>query len=333
MYLPVSRDCQREQRGTILQHISKIQKVLVVGAGAVGGYFGGLLEKAGVDLRFLVRARRFQAISENGLKVLSPEGDFVVHPSLIPCVDKIEEVDLIILTVKCQDIAPLLPELAPLVEKGAVLLTLQNGVGTEDEILAFYKKPCVLAGVAYITARLDASGVIEHARRGMIVLGELSGEHSPRAKAVYQFLSDAGIMCRLSTHIRRAKWEKLCWNATFNPLSVILDTPISLVLQHPALTQIVRKGIAEVIAVAASEGIVLKPRIIEQTIEVSFDLKDYYTSMYEDYRQGKETEVEYLNGDLLRRGKKNGVPTPVNEMLYALLKGLEMKNRLKEDAK
>lgn len=316
-----------------MEHITKIKKVLVVGAGAVGGYFGGLLEKAGVGLTFLVRTRRLQNISENGLKIVSSEGDFIVHPSLITRADEIEAVDLILLAVKCQDIALLLPELAPLVERGAVMLTLQNGVGTEDDILAFYKKPCVLAGVAYITARLDQSGVIEHARRGMIVLGELSGEHSPRAKAVYQFLSDAGIACRLSTHIRRAKWEKLCWNATFNPLSVILDTPISLVLQNPALTQIVRKGIAEVIAVAASEGIVLKPNIIEQSIEVSFDLKDYYTSMYEDYRKGKETEVEYLNGDLLRRGKKNGVPTPVSEMFYALLKGLEMKNRLKGNAK
>ncbi len=316
--------------GNVLPQTRKIQKVLVVGAGALGGYFGALLIKSGVDLCFLVRENRFQVISENGLKIVSAEGDFVVQPSLLKSLDKIEAVDLIIIAVKCQDLAPLLPQLAPLVEKGAVILTLQNGVRAEDDILDYYEKPCVLAGVAFITARLNQSGVIEHARRGMITLGELSGEKSPRAKAVYHLLSEAGIHCRLSTDIRRAKWKKLCWNATFNPLSVILDYPISLVLGHTELKEIVRKGIAEIIAVAASEGILIKQEIIEQTIEVSYDLKDYYTSMYEDYRQGKETEVEYLNGDLLRRGKKNGVPTPVNEMLYALVKGLQMKSRLKE---
>ncbi|NOY83410.1 MAG: ketopantoate reductase family protein [Nitrospirae bacterium] len=317
----------------VLPQISKIQKVLVVGAGAVGGYFGALLIKSGVDLCFLVRENRFQVISENGLKIVSAEGDFVVQPTLLKSLDKIEAVDLIILAVKCQDLAPLLPQLVPLVEKGAVILTLQNGVGAEDDILNYYEKPCVLAGVAFITARLNQLGVVEHARRGMITLGELSGEQSPRAEAVHHLLSEAGIHCRLSTDIRRDKWKKLCWNATFNPLSVILDYPISLVLGHTELKEIVRKGIAEIIAVAASEGIFIKQKIIEQTIEASYDLKDYYTSMYEDYRQGKETEVEYLNGDLLRRGKKNGVPTPVNEMLYALVKGLQMKNRLKENLK
>ncbi len=309
--------------------IAKIQKVLVVGAGAVGGYFGALLIKSGVDLTFLVRAGRFQDISENGLKIMSVEGDFVVQPSLLKSLDKIEAVDLIILAVKCQDLMPIYPQLTPLIEKGAVILTLQNGVGAEGDILEYYKKPCVLAGVAYITARLNESGIIEHARRGMITLGELSGEKSPRAEAVHQLLSEAGIHCRLSSNIRRAKWEKLCWNATFNPLSVILDYPISLVLAHSELKEMVRKGIAEIIAVAASEGILIKPKIIEQSIEASFDLKNYYTSMHEDYRQGKETEIEYLNGDLLRRGKKNGVPTPVIEMLYALVKGLELKNQLK----
>lgn len=312
---------------------SEIQKVLVVGAGAVGGYFGAVLAKAGVDLTFLVRKRSFQAIQENGLKVASTQGDFLIHPSLVVHPDEIEAVDLIILAVKCQDVTLLLPQLAPLIEKGAVILTLQNGVRTEDEILAFYTTPCVVAGVAYITARLAQPGLIEHARRGIITLGELSGEKSSRADEIHRLLSAAGITCRLSKHIRRAKWEKLCWNATFNPLSVLLNNPIGLVLQHLALKELVRKGIAEIIAVAVSEGIVLDPKIMDQTIDVSYDLKDFYTSMYEDYQNGKETEVEYLNGDLVQRGKKNGVPTPIHETLYALIKGLEAKNNCKEVSK
>jgi len=311
----------------------QLQKVLVVGAGAVGGYFGAQLAKSGVDLSFLVRKRTLQVIREKGLKIDSTQGDFLIHPSLITHPDEIDTPDLILLTVKCQDLAPLLPQLAAQVEKGAVILTLQNGVRSEDEILAFYGKPCVVAGVAYITARLAQPGVIEHRRRGIIALGELSGKKSARAEQIHRLLSGAGISCRLSTDIRRAKWEKLCWNATFNPLSVILDHPVSLVLQHSALSALVQKAIAEIIAVAASEGIVLNPELADQTIKVSHDLKDFYTSMYEDYRRGKETEIEYLNGDLIRRGKKYGVPTPVNEVLYTLVKGLEMKNHLKRNTR
>lgn len=307
----------------------EIKKILMVGAGAVGGYFGARLFRAGVDVTFLVRPRTFEAISKNGLNIESVQGNFTIHPPLIQRSSEIDAVDLIVLTVKCPDVAPLLPELTPLVEKGAVILTLQNGVSTEDQILSFYQRDCVVAGVAFITARVLKPAVIEHARRGIISLGEISGEKSPRAVEISNLINNAGVSCRLTSQIRKAKWEKLCWNATFNPLSVILAHPISLILENPHLTQVVRDGIAEVVAVAAAEGFDLNPNIIDETISASFDFKDYYTSMYEDYRHGKETEIEYLNGDLVRRGKKHGLAAPIHHMLYALIKGLEMKNKAK----
>lgn len=307
----------------------EMKKILIVGAGAVGGYFGARLFRAGVDVTFLVRPLTFEAISQNGLSIQSVQGDFIIHPPLIQNPSEIDAVDLILLTVKCPDVAPLLPELAPLVKKGAVILTLQNGVSTEDQMRSFYQQDCVIAGVAFITARLIKPGVIEHARRGIISLGEISGEKSPRATKVYDLINNAGISCRLTSQIQKAKWEKLCWNATFNPLSVILAHPISLILESSHLTQVVRDGIAEVVAVAAAEGFDLNPKIIDETISVSSDFKDYYTSMYEDYRHGKGTEIEYLNGEVVRRGKKHGLATPVHHMLYALIKGLEMKNKTK----
>ncbi|MFQ5588814.1 MAG: ketopantoate reductase family protein [Nitrospiria bacterium] len=309
-----------------------VKKILVAGAGAVGGYFGGLLYRAGTDVTFLVRSGTFESLSSAGLKIVSPAGDFSIHPPVVQAQDlaRIGPVDLIILAVKCTDVAAALKDIAPLVEQETVILTLQNGVGTEDEILKTYDtQDCVLAGVAFITARLARPGVVEHARRGTISLGELSGKKSARARAVHQVFDRAGIDCRLTGNIRRAKWEKLCWNATFNPLSVILDHPISLILENAELLGIVREGIREVIAVAAAEGIDINSKIIESTIAVSHDLKDYYTSMYEDYRNGKATEIEYLNGDLVRRGERHGIPTPVNQVLHALVKGLEAKHRLK----
>ncbi|TAK08813.1 MAG: 2-dehydropantoate 2-reductase [Candidatus Manganitrophaceae bacterium] len=301
------------------------KKILMVGAGAVGGYFGALLSRSGNDVTFLVRPKTYAAVSERGLQIKSVNGDFTVRPPLIQRASEIDSVDLIILAVKAYDLLSVLDEIAPLVERGATLLTLQNGVDSEERILSFFKKDCLVAGVAYITSRLSEPGVIEHYKRGMISLGELSGEKSDRAGHIHQLLASAGITCYLTGQIMKAKWEKLCWNATFNPLSVILDHPISLILDSAPLLEIVRQGISEVIAVAAAEGIELKANIIDETITGSNQFRDYHTSMYEDFKSGKPTEIEHLNGDLVRRGERRSIPVPTHRCLYGLVKGLEIK--------
>lgn len=297
----------------------------MIGAGAVGGYFGALLCRSGTDVTFLVRPKTYQAVAEHGLRIKSVNGDFTVHPPLIRSVSQIDSVDLIILAVKAYDLPFVLKEIAPLVERGATLLTLQNGVDSEERILSYFKRDCLVAGVAYITSRLAAPGLIEHYRRGIISLGELSGEKSDRAVQIHQLLSGAGITCYLTGQIMKAKWEKLCWNATFNPLSVILDHPISLILDSAPLLEIIRQGISEILAVAKAEGIELKENIIEETITTSNQFREYHTSMYEDFKNGKPTEIEHLNGDLIRRGEKKGIPVPTHCALYGLVKGLEMK--------
>lgn len=303
----------------------QLKKVLVIGAGAVGGYFGALLCRSGIDVTFLVRPKSNQGIAGGGLQIKSVNGDFTVHPPLIQNVSQIDSVDLIILAVKAYDLPSVLKEIAPLVERGATLLTLQNGVDSEERILSYFKRDCLVAGVAYITSRLAAPGLIEHYRRGIISLGELSGEKSDRAVQIHQLLSGAGITCYLTGQIMKAKWEKLCWNATFNPLSVILDHPISLILDSAPLLEIVRQGISEILAVAKAEGIELKANIIEETITTSNQFREYHTSMYEDFKNGKPTEIEHLNGDLIRRGEKKVIPVPTHRALYGLVKGLEMK--------
>ncbi len=304
---------------------SKFKKVLIVGAGAVGGYFGALLCRSGGDITFLVRPGTYSAIVKNGLQIKSVTGDFTVHPKMVQSVSEIDVADLIILAVKAYDLLPALEAVAPLVEGGATLMTLQNGVDSEARVRAYFKRDCMIAGVAYITARLAEPGIVEHHRRGVISLGELSGEKSERAAEIHRLLSAAGIRCNLTGQIMRAKWEKLCWNATFNPLSVILDHPISLILDSRPLLDIVRQGISEIIAVASAEGIRLDEKIIEETVTVSDQFKEYHTSMYEDFKSGRPTEIEHLNGDLIRRGEKWGVPVPTHRCLYGLVKGFEAK--------
>lgn len=302
--------------------------VMVVGAGAVGGFFGALLLQRGVNVTFLVRPATYQILTRQGLSMISEDphiGRRVLHPPCVQHAEGSQPVDLILLAVKCYDLAPALVAIAPWVHRGAIILTLQNGVGSEAQIQSYFSKDCVVAGVAYITSRQKSPGVIEHFRRGTLAIGERSGKITPRVEWIHHRLEQGGIPCRLSDNIRRIKWEKLCWNATFNPLSVILDHPIGLVLDEPVLCGVVKQCIAEIIAVASAEGVTLDPGIAQETISGSHLFRDFHTSMYEDYKNGKPTEIEALNGDIIKRGQQHGIPTPINEMLYALMIGLEKK--------
>ncbi len=312
---------------------TSFRNVWVVGAGAVGGYFGALLSRAGADVTFLVRSATYAKIAADGLQIKSKTGDFSVRPRVVQGVGSADSADLILLAVKCYDLIPAVAAVVPLIQKGATLLTLQNGVDSEERILSYFAasdihNDCLVAGVTYLTARLVEPGVVEHSHRGIIALGALSDTTHERAHWVYQYLSNASIPSRFSDDIRKTKWEKLCWNATFNPLSAILGHPISLILHSDNLLQMVRRGIEEVIAVAACEGRILAPTITEDTITTSYPLQNCYTSMYEDYKNGKPTEIEHINGDIIRRGRNGRVPTPTHDMLYALMKGLEKKRGL-----
>ena len=304
------------------------QNVVVVGAGAVGGFFGALLHQSGVAVTFLVRPDTQRAIAHRGLEIRSADarhGCFTIHPPLISQVSPNTAADLVLLAVKCYDLPVVLEAVAPLVHKGATLLTLQNGVDNEARIRAYFSKDCVVEGVTYITSRLASPGVVEHFRRGSIAIGETSGDESERTRKIHRLFSAAHIPCHISRDIRATKWEKLCWNATFNPLSVILGHPIGLVLDSPLLSEIVRQGVSEVVAVAAAEGISLRPEIVQETLSVSDLFRDFHTSMYEDYAHGKPTEIESLVGHVIRLGTERTVATPVLRTLYALVVGLEQK--------
>ncbi|HET6370583.1 MAG TPA: 2-dehydropantoate 2-reductase [Nitrospiria bacterium] len=297
-------------------------RILMVGAGAVGGYFGALLVRAGVDLTFLVHPETQEAIQGQGLKIKSTEGDFEVRPKTVTNAQEAGPVDLIVLAVKCYDVDQALSDIKPALGEGTSVLTLQNGVDTEERVQAEIGADRVIAGVAYITSRKEAPGVIEHFRRGKITLGEISGRKTDRLLAVYNLFVQSGIPTHLSDDIRQSKWEKLCWNATFNPLSVILNDTVGAVLDSPELLDVVRGGVREVMAVASVLGIKLSERVVEETITASEQFRDYHTSMYEDFNAGKETEIEYLNGLVVQQGKEKGVQTPINLTLYALVKGL-----------
>jgi 2-dehydropantoate 2-reductase len=138
-------------------------------------------------------------------------------------------------------------------------------------------------------------------------------------KALFE---QVGVTCRVVEDIRRTKWEKMCWNVVFNPLTVLVDDRIAKALLHPELSVVIQRVVDETVAVAKADGVDLAPDMAKKVVQESQAIRDIHTSMYDDWKAGRRTEIEHLNGYLVRRGQALGVPTPVNEILYALVKAI-----------
>ncbi|MHB8483967.1 MAG: ketopantoate reductase family protein, partial [Nitrospiria bacterium] len=203
-----------------------------------------------------------------------------------------------------------------------IMLTLQNGVNTEQRLMNQFGSRNVIGGVAFITSKLIEPGKIGHYKRGIITIGELNGEKTARLEKIYQLLIQAKITSYITDEIMKKKWEKLCWNATFNPLSILFDGPVSVILESPGALEVIRQVISEIIAVAKQTGVILNETIAEETISNSHGLKEYHTSMYEDWKGGRMTENDYLNGDIYQKGISFHIPTPMNFALYQAVKAL-----------
>ncbi len=299
--------------------MTRFDNILIVGAGAVGGFFGAHLAKTHANVSFLLRPRSLQAVRERGLTVRSAAGAFTVRPPAAGNPRELPPPDLIILSNKAYDLPEVLDQIEPVLTDRTVILTLQNGVDIEDQIIARWERDCVIGGVAFIYSKLVEPGVIEHYRRGALTVGELMGQQSTRVRLIHELFAQAGIPCRVSEDIRRAKWEKMCWNCVFNPLTVIIDDQVAKALDSPEMLGVIRGVVGEVAAVAAGLKVPLSDDIADKVLQWSQEIRDIHTSMYDDWKAGRPTELDSLNGFIVKRGRELAVPTPLNEALAAMV--------------
>jgi 2-dehydropantoate 2-reductase len=208
-----------------------------------------------------------------------------------------------------------------------VLLTLQNGIDNEDRLIARFKRDCVVGGVAYIYSKIAAPGVIDHYKKGAVAIGELMGHESARLLAIKDLFAAAGIPCQLSKDIRRTKWEKMCWNCVFNPVTVLINDCVARALDHPELFAVIRQIVGEVTAVSAALKVPLPLDMPERVVKATQEIRDIHTSMYDDWKAGRQTEIAYLNGYIVEKGRELGIPTPVNEALTAMIKAVTEKEK------
>ncbi len=297
-----------------------MKNILVVGAGSVGGYFGARLAQGGLPISFLLRPKTLAAVRQRGLTIRSAAGTVTVHPPAASDPRELARPDLIILGVKAYDLDEVIGQIEPVMTDRTTILTLQNGIDTEDRLLAKLKRDCVIGGVAYIYSKIAEPGVIDHYKKGAVAIGELMGHESPRLLAVRDLFAAAGIPCQLSKDIRRTKWEKMCWNCVFNPITVLVNDRVAKALDHPEMLRVVHHIVEEITAVSAAVKVPLPADMPERVVKWTQEIRDIHTSMYDDWKAGRRTEIDFLNGYIVQQGRELGIPTPVNETLTALIK-------------
>lgn len=304
-----------------------MKQILMVGAGSVGGFFGAHLAKANLPVSFLLRPKTLAAVKKNGLTIRSAQGSFTVHPPAASDPRELPKPDLVILSVKAYDLDEVLTQIEPVLKDRTVILTLQNGVDTEDRIVARFHRDCVVGGIAYVYSKIAEPGVIDHYKRGTVAIGEMMGYQSARLLATADLFKLAGIPCQLTDDIRRGKWEKMCWNCVFNPLTVMIDDKVAKALDHPEMLRVVHQIVAEVMAVAATMKVPLAADMADKVVRWTQEIRDIHTSMYDDWKAGRPTEIDFLNGYVAKVGRKFGIPTPLNDMLTAVIKTITERDR------
>jgi 2-dehydropantoate 2-reductase len=301
-------------------------KFAIVGSGAVGGYFGAKLARAGQDVVFIARGAHLQAIRERGLQIRSPMlGDFTVSAPAEDDTRNVGPVDVVLFAVKAYDNESAVPLVAPLVGPETTILPLQNGVESAGELAARYGERAVLAGVTYVATALTGPGLIDQTgTHRRIVFGEAFGELprlTPRVSALQQVLAEADIQAEAVADGRVPVWEKFIFLVSLAAFTGAARLPIGPLWGDPVIRAAFLEGCREIERLAHAEGVPVATDVIARiSTYVEGIPGSMRSSLLIDLSQGKRIEVEQLQGAVVRRAAALGVPVPTIAALYAVLK-------------
>jgi 2-dehydropantoate 2-reductase len=298
-------------------------RVAVIGAGAVGGYFGGLMALAGAPVVMIGRPAFVDAVRHTGLFLDTRQFQKRIQVEAWSELSAAHGAELALFCVKTTDNAATARELAPFLAPQAIVVSMQNGVDNVEQIRAAGGIEA-LPAVVYVAASAPEPGHVKHVGRGDLVLGPESG----KTKRAAEIFLRANIPCRISDNIEGELWVKLIWNCALNAISALGQTKYRRIAESGEARRLVETIAEEVLAVAAAAGIVL-PDVPDSkaatagAIKIATEMAEAMSSTAQDINRGKRTEIDSLNGYIARRGAELGVPTPVNQALYALVKLLE----------
>jgi 2-dehydropantoate 2-reductase len=301
----------------------------ILGSGAVGGYFGAKLSRAGQDVTFIARGAHLEAIRANGLDIKSARlGDFNVRAAAESDTAKVGPVDVAIVSVKAYDNATALPMLTPLMGPDTVVLTLQNGVDSVDEVAAVVGQPRVLGGTTYVATALEGPGlIVQTGVHRSIIFGEVFGDTgriSPRVQAIADVLATADIQVTPVPDARVPIWDKFVYLVAFSGFTGAARAPIGQVWKVPLAQDMFYACSREVAAIARAEGVAISTNRFDTLKEYMENIPPTTrSSLLIDLEQGKRIEVEALQGAAIRRATRHGLATPIILTLYSVLKPWE----------
>ena len=301
----------------------------ILGSGAVGGYFGAKLAHSGQQVTFIARGAHLEAIRAKGLEIKSAKlGDFTVRAPAESDTSKVGPVDVVIVAVKAYDNTTALPMIAPMIGAGTVVLTLQNGVDSTDQIAAIAGEQYVLGGTTYVATALEAPGlIVQTGVHRSIIFGEVFGDRSrisPRVQAIADVMAAADIQVTPVADARVPIWDKFVYLAAFAGFTGASRLAIGHIWKYPHVQEMFYATSREVAAIARAEGVEISANRFDTLIEYMNNIPaTTRSSLLIDLEQGKRIEVEALQGAAVRRARKHGVPVPILSTLYALLKPWE----------
>lgn len=296
-------------------------KIVMFGAGGVGGYFGGRLAQAGCDVAFVARGAHLEALRRDGLRIVSPKGDAHVttmRASADPA--ELGPADVVLFTVKLYDAEAAAAQLAPLVGPDTMVVTLQNGVDAVDIVARHVGRAHTAGGVAYVAAVIDPPGTIRHTALDALIVGELDGSMSPRLLALQAAADRAGFGFTASPHILVDQWSKFARLSVFSAMTAITRSPIGVLRAQPELMAMLERAAWETIAVGRAHGVPLEDGVMGEVLTMMRGLPPQaQSSMLSDLERQRPLELPWLSGAVVRLGRAKGVPTPIHEFVATVL--------------
>src|SRR5271166_228840 len=310
-------------------------KFLIVGAGAIGGYMGARMARAGFDVTLVARGPHLRAMQDGGVEVKSSEGDFTAHPTVAGSLEEVGPVDVVFLGVKAHGLPQLAPQLKPVLGPDTTVVSTQNGIpwwyfqgfggaweGLRLErvdpggvIASAIEARRVLGSIVYFSTEISAPGVIQHIEGNRITLGEPDGSRSERCRGIAEALIGSGFRSPITTRIRHEIWVKVLGNASFNPLSALTRATLVQMARDPGVSSVIRNIMQEVEAVSHKLGMEL-PVSIDQRIAGAEKVGEHKTSMLQDLEAGRPMELEALVGAVVELGESIGLPMTCIRTVY-----------------
>jgi 2-dehydropantoate 2-reductase len=296
-------------------------RIAVVGAGGVGGYFGGRLAESGADVTFLARGAHLDAMRERGLRIISPKG--AVHLPRVQAVGDaraVGAVDIVLFAIKLYDTDSALAAIAPLVGPVTAVIPLQNGVDSVAALTRAFGAAHTAGGTCYVSAVIDEPGVIRHTAMDRLIFGEVDGSRSARLVAFEEVCRRASFQSTLSGDIIIDIWSKFVRLSVMSGMTAAARSPLGVIHDTPDLWAMLQEAVREAMAVAHAKGIAVPDSTVEEVARAYAALPPQTkSSMLEDLERGRRLELPWLSGAVVRLGKEVGVTTPIHSFITAIL--------------